>query len=72
MFKHVEMHGDMAAPGVLAENSGSKIPARVTDTRQCLTGMARLERHNRQHGPIIERERRDIGGGRHARVSGGR
>ncbi len=27
MFEHVEMHGDMAAPRVLAEHGGTEIPA---------------------------------------------
>jgi hypothetical protein len=38
MFEHVEMHGDMAAPGVLAEDGGTEIPARVADARQLFAG----------------------------------
>ena len=72
VFEHVEMHGDMAAPGVLAEDGGTEVPARVADTRQRFAGLARLERRGRQHGPIIERGCASMGGRHHARASGGR
>src|SRR3546814_3075800 len=55
MFEHVEMHGNVAAPGVLAEDGGTEIPARVADARQLFAGVARLERRGGQHGPIVER-----------------
>src|SRR3546814_18361443 len=55
MFEHVEMHGNVAAPGVLAEDSGTEIPARVADARQPFAGVARLARRGGQHGPIVER-----------------
>lgn len=72
MFEHLEMYGDVAAPGVLAEDGGTEIPARVADARQLRAGMARLERRATQHGPIVERGRAGMGGRDHARTSGGR
>src|SRR3546814_9483561 len=72
MFEHVEMHGNVAAPGVLAEDGGTEIPARVADARQLFAGVARLERRGGQHGPIVERGCAGMGGRAHARASGGR
>ena len=72
MFEHVEMHGDMAAPGVLAEDGGAEIPARVADARQIFAGVSCLERHGRQHGAIVEGGRLGMGRHGHARASGGR
>ena len=72
IFQHVEMHGDVAAPGVLAEDGRTQIPAWIADARQVLAGMARLERRARQHGPIVERGSASKGGRGHARASGGR
>src|SRR3546814_5292608 len=50
MFEHVEMHGNVAAPGVLAEDGGTEIPARVADARTLFAGGARLERRGGRHG----------------------
>ena len=72
IFQHVKMHGDVAAPGVLAEDGRTQIPAWIADARQVLAGMARLERRARQHGPIVERGSASKGGRGHARASGGR
>ena len=72
MFEHVEMHGDVAAPSVLAEDGGTEIPGRVADVRQLLAGMARLERRARQHRAIVERGHEGMDGRGHARASGGR
>src|SRR3546814_14040288 len=71
MFEHVEMHGNVAAPGVLAEDGGTEIPARVADARQLFAGVARLERRGGQHGPIVERGCAGLVGRAHARASGG-
>src|SRR3546814_11019136 len=72
MFEHVEMHGNVAAPGVLAEDGGTEIPARVADARQLFAGVARLERRGGQHGPIVPRGCAGMGGRAHARAPGGR
>src|SRR3546814_20842617 len=69
MFEHVEMHGDVAAPGVLAEYGETEIPARVADARQLLAGAALLERRAGQHGAIVEGRLLGMGGYGHAPAS---
>src|SRR3546814_4843300 len=50
MFEHVVMHGNVAAPGVLAEDGGAEIPARVAEERPRIAAVAGLAPTRGQHG----------------------
>ena len=72
---YTEMHGDVAAPGVLAKDRRTKVPALVAETGEIAAIEAWLERCRNEHRPVgkigvddrIERE-----GDTHACASGGK
>ena len=74
IFQHVEMHGDVAAPGVLAEDGRTQIPAWIAVAREGIPIKPRLQRSDCKNRALIELPgvgicwRQSL----HCRASGGR
>jgi hypothetical protein len=74
VFDAAKMHGDMAAPGVIAKDARRQIPGLIAVTREIGAVVARPQRNRHEYGkrlarPVVMGRQ---GYGSHARASGGR
>ena len=74
VFDAAKMHGDMAAPGVIAKDARRQVPGRIAVTREIGAVAARPQRDRHEYGKRLTRPAvmGRQGCGSHARASGGR